>query len=76
MLADDMSGTRIGSGQRQELIPVRGAREEFARRARSVRLLRRNRLAAREQSAVAVPSYTVLGPWRDSAPRADSRRGT
>ena len=39
------------------------------------RLVSRKLLAARKESATAVPSYTVLRPWRDRARRPDARCG-
>jgi hypothetical protein len=37
-------------------------------------LIGRKLLAAAKENATAIPSYTVLAPWRDSARRAASRR--
>ena len=38
-------------------------------------LVRRKLLTATKKNATAVPSYTVLRPWRDAARRSGSHRG-
>jgi hypothetical protein len=38
------------------------------------RLLRRKLLATTKQNATAVPTYTVLSPWRDAGRRGAIRR--
>jgi hypothetical protein len=37
-------------------------------------LVRRKLLAASKENATAIPSYTVLSPWRDAARRVSPRR--
>lgn len=58
----------------QELAESVGLSKSSAQTAVSW-LVRRKLLNATKANATAVPSYTVLRPWRDATRRAGSRRG-
>ena len=58
----------------QELAESVGISKSSAQTAVSW-LVRRKLLSATKANATAVPSYTVMRPWRDATRRASSRRG-
>ncbi len=58
----------------QELAEAVGLSKSSAQSAVR-RLVRRKLLAATKQNATAVPTYTVLSPWRDAGRRGAIRRG-